>query len=1114
MPTTHQCPRCNPALAGLWSLPTNHILNNCNHDKSFASNPLMLEKLWPSVTNMGINKDEPGDLRQSDLLLKTFQSHLIDSEFKHNGFKLSKHLLENAFGKVFTKKGVNQAEVQATKAASGPRPSGRTLPTRSAPSTAGSSEAGSSTATTSKGSASAAASSKAGPSTAAMSTAGKSQQGTLFEPTADMILPEATKVDQYQGPLTAASMNRYSTRRQPTQRDGELAPRPGFADESPSKYVLTNHFALTVNTGIRLYQYSIAGTKFDEVKERPKRKAYIERLIAKYSTLADRKQHFVTDFDKYILSWQELSDSPLIIGGLLVDGTVEEYRRGEIGQVGDVDIQVQFNRVTNLQDLVDFVSGRNIDYDEHNALRALNLLFSKGRGSDSFEISQRKLFYKPGWSSLGADTGLIAVRNYAYSVRPGMGALLLNINLGMSSFHAPMYVNEYISILNTDNHWWVEKNLRGLRVRIMYRRGKTANDEMDSEARRTRTITGVSKYHADKQTFTRGEGAAAETVSVWDHINETYPGVAECGPTQWCIDVGDPANNKHTWFLSEHLYILPNQPYKRKLDPDLSAAMITVACRAPEVNRNAIMKEGLPAIGIRETGPLPTALGSSGISIDKRMLEVPARVINQPTVVYASGNLQANQGKWSTRSVKYIDQATFGNQKFIRFMRPEGNLLNRHWLDVYKKGFVNIMTANGIGNIELRKIDREWYEVPNAYWSDVQALGNELRQQFQAPKNIGLFVLILPDNSSAWQPCYAAFKVAADQIAGVPSLVICEKKMLGSIKDFEEKVNITPGNLGGYFGNMSMKLNVRLGHGNHTVDGGFDILKTGNTLDTMVLGVDVTHPGTGCADGTPSIAAVVGSIDADMAKYRGAMRYQEKSNEEIVVHMEDMVKDLLRVWKGKNGGRLPARILCYRDGVGESQYRAVRQAEVNAIRNAWRTMHGAAQPAKPLQLTFVLVTKRHNTRFFPSPTGGGGRLGNGNCLPGTVVESGITSPYYFDFFLQSQNGLVGTARPTHYIVLENGMEFSAKELQDLTNAICYTYARSTTAVSYATPAYYADHLCERGKQYLKPLFDGDEAYDGMSEAQVATVVERMWNRGGRVGGNPWNARLDDSMFWI
>ncbi|MCE8166464.1 MAG: hypothetical protein I3270_02350 [Candidatus Moeniiplasma glomeromycotorum] len=44
-------------------------------------------------------------------------------------------------------------------------------------------------------------------------------------------------------------------------------------------------------------------------------------------------------------------------------------------------------------------------------------------------------------------------------------------------------------------------------------------------------------------------------------------------------------------------------------------------------------------------------------------------------------------------------------------------------------------------------------------------------------------------------------------------------------------------------------------------------------------------------------------------------------------------------------------------------------------------------------ITFVVVQKRHHTRFFPIQ----GADRTGNCFPGTVVDRDITHPFEFDF---------------------------------------------------------------------------------------------------------------------
>jgi hypothetical protein len=53
---------------------------------------------------------------------------------------------------------------------------------------------------------------------------------------------------------------------------------------------------------------------------------------------------------------------------------------------------------------------------------------------------------------------------------------------------------------------------------------------------------------------------------------------------------------------------------------------------------------------------------------------------------------------------------------------------------------------------------------------------------------------------------------------------------------------------------------------------------------------------------------------------------------------------------------------------------------------------------KPLpQLTFIIVKKRHNTRFFLYENNE-----TSNVPAGTVIDQGITHPSQFDFYLCSQ----------------------------------------------------------------------------------------------------------------
>ena len=53
---------------------------------------------------------------------------------------------------------------------------------------------------------------------------------------------------------------------------------------------------------------------------------------------------------------------------------------------------------------------------------------------------------------------------------------------------------------------------------------------------------------------------------------------------------------------------------------------------------------------------------------------------------------------------------------------------------------------------------------------------------------------------------------------------------------------------------------------------------------TMMVGIDVTHPGPGSREGTPSIAAVVSSVDDSFVQFPASMRIQQ-SKKEVVINV-------------------------------------------------------------------------------------------------------------------------------------------------------------------------------------------------------------------------------------
>ena len=89
--------------------------------------------------------------------------------------------------------------------------------------------------------------------------------------------------------------------------------------------------------------------------------------------------------------------------------------------------------------------------------------------------------------------------------------------------------------------------------------------------------------------------------------------------------------------------------------------------------------------------------------------------------------------------------------------------------------------------------------------------------------------------------------------------------------------------------------------------------------------------------------------------------------------------EALQKYKEFNEGTLPQRIVIYRDGVGEGDIHTVCTHEVENLNSNLKRMYGDL----PVKMTFIIVTKRINTRLF---------LNGNNPPPGTVADDCVTMP--------------------------------------------------------------------------------------------------------------------------
>jgi len=106
------------------------------------------------------------------------------------------------------------------------------------------------------------------------------------------------------------------------------------------------------------------------------------------------------------------------------------------------------------------------------------------------------------------------------------------------------------------------------------------------------------------------------------------------------------------------------------------------------------------------------------------------------------------------------------------------------------------------------------------------------------------------------------------------------------------------------------------------------------------------------------------------------------------------------------------------------------------------------------KITFIIVSKRINTRFFTGTKPG--QYGNPNS--GTVVDDVVTLPERYDFFLISQSVRQGTVNPTSYNVIMDESGFSPDQLQRLSYKLTHLYYNWPGTVRVPAPCQYAHKL--------------------------------------------------------
>ncbi|KAF2800170.1 Piwi-domain-containing protein [Melanomma pulvis-pyrius CBS 109.77] len=878
-------------------------------------------------------------------------------------------------------------------------------------------------------------------------------------------------------------VNSLSTALATTSTDFSVPQRPGYGNLGRSIVLWTNYFELkSLESDVDLYRYSVSIFPDDSDLKSRKKKRLIQLLLERtpFSDVIS-----ATDGAQVIITTKKVS-----LPGKRQEFNVEWYpedgRPHPTPVVGEESwitvrrarnayrLRVEETGTLSLQELMKDLSQSTTQYPlKSETIQALNIILSQGPQSDPriVNVGQNKLYpfgSHPQMETRDLGLGLRALRGYFSSVRTGVNRILVNVNVSTGTFYKEgsllNLMREFGKSGNAGQHWELAKFVKKLNFETNYITEKDDKGRVKMgkngplKKRVVHTVAGLSPFNksALDTSFDIDDGNGnIKLVTVAEYFQQKW-NVRLSTPGAPLVNCNTKAPQDPKWIPAELCYVLPGQLAKRTLKPTQTREMIDFAARRPFNNAESIMTNGLKVTKI--SPELNATLTGFGIEVDPRLITVNGRILPPPVLQYRTRTCTPENGAWN------LDPGRLGAKPFskVRPLQSWNCLVINGRYDTISGGVNGARSLLGLfrQTLDAYGLNPGPVETPTLVVINDSDLVNESTEKVHSQitqvvktgfggKLPNFLFVILPSENAL---LYDTIKFVCDVQLGVPTVCNIGQK-------FTKEKGQTQ-----YFSNVAMKFNQKLGGLNHSIK-----IENMRPLDgqTILFGIDVTHPSPGSSDSSPSIAGVVASVDVDFAQYPASLRTQE-GRKEMVTELEEMVMERLRLWQKRNKG-LPNKVIVYRDGVSEGQYRVVMEQEYPAFVRAFDKLYGAA-PKHP-KISIIVVGKRHHTRFY-NTVGQDSDGRTGNPKPGTVVDRGITGEKQFDFYLMAHQGLQGTAKPAHYVVIKDENKFAADELQNLTHNLCYTFARATRAVSICPPAYYADLVCERGRSYLHSTLKG------------------------------------------
>ncbi|KAI8998763.1 Piwi domain-containing protein [Trametes punicea] len=633
--------------------------------------------------------------------------------------------------------------------------------------------------------------------------------------------------------------------------------------------------------------------------------------------------------------------------------------------------------------------------------------------------------------------GISAWRGFFQSVRPVLGKVIINVDVSHAAVYTPgRLIDSMMSFLNLRDARQLADLTQPDFIKLRhFLKGVRVKPTLSNM--RPRPISDLVR-EAGRQEFDKDN----ERWTVARHFEHKY-NVQVRFPHLVGVRVGSTAI-----IPAEFCEIVPGQLYKKKIPPECQKDFLSFSTQKP-MERLRDIQNAVAGQGQLFDYATSDFMKEAGMTVDTNAMSIPGSVILPPNIGYRneSVKIQHNAGKWNVLGKQFLQPGSLRFWGVAVFDRARENEI--------KEFIVKL-----VGNLERADVVNKFPPFligdPRNPEPTLQEVGRRcLDPQFLEPGQRNpspqLLIVILPANA---QDCRRAVKHWGDIKMRVATQCVRSPKW--------QRANDQ------YCNNVVLKrvisclaINARLGGTNSVlVSDAAAFLQQ----HCMVIGADVGHPGQGVTS-RPSVTGLVASVDGAISRLTSYANVQ-RPRQEIIEDLEGMMlgalRDYLEYQKTITPSPPPPKnIIFYRDGVSEGEFAQVAEREIPMIKSAFVKSNIPAHLMP--KLLFIVVGKRHHVRFFPkkSPRDADS---SGNCPAGLLVDQHITNPNYPDFYLQSHAGLLGTSRPSHYIILANESGLTPNQVQILTFHLCHTYASATRSVSIPAPRVCArmEFHCEDG----------------------------------------------------